>query len=424
MLLIMKKKIILQIKKKKPNKKFLFLIGGFIFGIIITVAYFQLPELISNRYTFLETTDNNQLVVVLAEEEKIEPEQLVVSHIKTPLEVKAIYMSSWVAGTQSIRNKILKDIEGTNINAIVIDIKDYTGRISFNVSDPYLQEIKSAENRIPNIKEFIESLHQKNIYVIGRISSFQDSYLIKKRPDLGVKKESNKSVLWKDKKGVGWLDAGSEEVWKYLMAIGEEAYQVGFDELNFDYIRFPSDGNMSDIYYPFSEGKVKADVIRNFSSFLYENFKDSEVVLSADVFGMTTINTDDLNIGQILEYMVPYFDFVSPMVYPSHYPKNWNGIQYPAQNPYQVVKYSLDKAVERMKIINQNPNKIRPWLQDFNLGATYTPQMVNTQIQAVFDSGLSSWMLWDAGNTYTIESLSFIPITEKTEAIPEIEQID
>ena len=118
----------------------------------------------------------------------------------------------------------------------------------------WLKEVGSSENRISDIKEFIKILHDKNIYVIGRISVFQDPQLVSKHPELAVKKASDGSV-WKDHKGISWLDAGAKQVWDYVINIGKESYRIGFDELNFDYIRFPSDGNMNDIYYPFSEQK-------------------------------------------------------------------------------------------------------------------------------------------------------------------------
>ena len=127
--------------------------------------------------------------------------------------------------------------------------------------------------------------------------------------------------------------------------------------------------------------------------------------LSIDLFGMTTTNTDDLNIGQNLENALKYFDYVSPMVYPSHYPKGFNGYANPAAKPYEIVKFSMNSAVERAVKASTTPLKLRPWLQDFNLGATYDAPMVRAQIQATYDSHLNSWMLWNASNRYTIKAL-------------------
>jgi len=126
-----------------------------------------------------------------------------------------------------------------------------------------------------------------------------------------------------------------------------------------------------------------------------------DVVLSADLFGMVTTNSDDLNIGQILEYAAPYFDYISPMVYPSHYPRGFNGWQNPNNYPYEVVNFSMSKAVEKLVNASTSPLKLRPWLQDFDYGGDYDIPEVKAQIQATYDAGLTSWMLWSASNRYT-----------------------
>ncbi len=332
------------------------------------------------------------------------PPPFVVTHIKTPEPVKSLYMSSWVAGNKKLRNNLVNIIDSSELNSVVIDIKDYTGRLSFLTSNPYLQKIGSAENRIPDIKEFIGELHEKQIYVIGRISTFQDSYLVYKSPEYAVK--TKEGTLWKDFKGVSWLDSGAEPVWHYIASIGEEAYSLGFDELNFDYIRFPSDGNMLNISYPYSQGKIKSDVIKDFFSYLDNVFRTKSIPISVDLFGMTTSNNDDLGIGQVLENALVHFDFVSPMVYPSHYPPNFNGWANPASKPYDVVFYAMSKGKDKAISASTTPSKLRPWLQDFSINGTYyTADMIRDQIQATYDTGLTSWMLWNASNVYTIPAL-------------------
>lgn len=338
-----------------------------------------------------------------------------VTHIKTPNIVRAVYMTSWVSGTKNLRNHIVSLIDDTELNAVVIDIKDYSGRISFPVDDPIVSQYGASENRFPDTREFIGQLHKKGIYVIGRITVFQDPFLAKTRPDLAVKKESDTNLLWKDNKGLNYIDPGAKEAWEYIVALARESYELGFDELNFDYIRFPSDGNMRDIYYPFSEARINADtsfgkaiVMRDFFRFLSASLSDIRekgAALSADLFGMTTTNTDDLNIGQILEYAEPSFDFIAPMVYPSHYPPGFNGYANPNQYPYEVVKYAMDRGATRLVAASSSLQKLRPWLQDFNYGGIYDAAKVRAQIQAVYDAGLSSWMLWDPSNKYTREAL-------------------
>ncbi len=327
-------------------------------------------------------------------------------HLKTPSSVRAIYMSSWVAGTPTLRNKLIKIIDETEINAVVIDVKDSTGAVSFQMDDPYLKKINPFQNRISDINGLIDLLHKKNIYVIARIAVFQDPYLAKIRPDLAVKKRTT-GAIWKDRKGLSWTDMGSKEVWDYNVRVAKGAYKVGFDELNFDYIRFPSDGDMADIMYPsFADKKIdKSEELRIFFHYLSNNLKDIGVPTSADLFGMTTTNTDDLNIGQVLENAVPYFDYISPMVYPSHYPKGFNGYKNPAEVPYELIKFVMGEGVKRMLAASSTPDKLRPWLQDFDLGAIYTAPMVRAEIKATYDVGLNSWLLWDPTNRYTVEAL-------------------
>ncbi len=322
----------------------------------------------------------------------------IVTHMRTPDPLKAVYMSSWAAGNEKFRAHLFDLVDTTEVNAVVIDVKDFSGRISFPVDDPRLIKIGSAQNRISDVKDFIMRLHEKNIYVIARISSFQDSFLIKNHPELSVKTRSG--AIWQDYKGVKWLDAGAQPVWDYLVAIGEQSYALGFDELNFDYIRYPSDGNLEDISYSWSNGRTRREVMHDFFLYLREQLASTSVPLSADLFGLTTSSNDDLGIGQVLTDALPYFDYVSPMVYPSHFSTGYLGFEKPAIHPYDVVKFAMMTAVNRVIAASSSPSKLRPWLQAFDLGATYTPAMVRAQIQATNDVGLSSWMLWDAACIY------------------------
>lgn len=327
----------------------------------------------------------------------------IVRHIKTPNSVKAIYMSSWAAGSQSFRSHLFDLASTTEINAVVIDIKDYTGKIGFAVDDPELQKFNATEDRIPDIKEFIKTLHDMDIYVIGRISSFQDSHLINSHPEWAVKTKSG--AVWKDNKGVKWLEVGARPVWDYLVDLAKYSYSIGFDEINFDYIRFPSDGDLSTIQYEWTGGRTRPEVLREFFMYVRASMSDVDVPISADLFGLTTSATGDLGIGQVLEDALAYFDYVAPMVYPSHYGYGFNGIAKPATKPYEVIKYALEGGIEKAQRASVPPEKIRPWLQDFDLGATYTPDMVRAQIQATYDVGLDSWMLWNAGARYQKKAL-------------------
>lgn len=387
------------------NKKVTAVVSGvFIFLFLGSVGIFVKSSgnnTQKTNFTYIkDESQNKQEKPVVKKEEVYKP-----THIETPSVVRGIYMTGYVSGTKDWREKLVKMIDGTELNAVVIDIKDYTGRLSYIPDDPDLKAIGSGENRIPDIKDFIKYLHSKNIYVIGRIAVFQDPYFVNLHPELAVKNKSG-TALWKDRKGIKWLSPCSPKVWDYIIKIAKDAEYQGFDELNFDYVRFPSDGNMSDISYP-SCGNVsdKSEKIKEFFAYLNSNLKSLNRPLSVDLFGMTTTNTDDLNIGQILEKAEPYFDYICPMVYPSHYPPTYNGYKNPAAYPYEIIKKAMDTASSRLIAASSTPLKLRPWLQDFDLGAKYTEEMVRKEKQAVYDAGLKSWLLWDPANKYTPAAL-------------------
>ena len=396
--------------KNKSTRIILISLALVICGVIVYNFFPSIFKVISNEVEYISTINNPEINNELNEKEpkeevKEEPVVIPISHIKTPEVVKAIYLSGWVAGTKSIRDKLVKIIDETELNAVVIDIKDSTGRISFKIDDPLIKEIGSAENRIANIRELTNLLHQKGIYIIGRISVFQDPFLSKLKPEWSIKRLSDGEV-WKDKKGLSFLDPMNQNVRDYTTAIALGSYHLGFDEINFDYIRYPSDGNMKDINYDLKEGETRADNIEDFFVNLSSKMKEIEnIPISADLFGLTTEVIDDMGIGQVWEKAIPHFDYICPMVYPSHYPASYNNFDNPALHPYEVITRSLDSAIKKTEAIGQSISKIRPWLQDFDLGAVYTKELVKEQIKATNDLGLSSWMLWDPSNKYTPEAL-------------------
>ena len=396
--------------KNKSTRIILISLALVICGVIVYNFFPSIFKVISNEVEYISTINNPEINNELNEKEpkeevKEEPVVIPISHIKTPEVVKAIYLSGWVAGTKSIRDKLVKIIDETELNAVVIDIKDSTGRISFKIDDPLIEEIGSVENRIANIRELTNLLHQKGIYIIGRISVFQDPFLSKLKPEWSIKRLSDGEV-WKDKKGLSFLDPMNQNVRDYTTAIALGSYHLGFDEINFDYIRYPSDGNMKDINYDLKEGETRADNIEDFFVNLSSKMKEIEnIPISADLFGLTTEVIDDMGIGQVWEKAIPHFDYICPMVYPSHYPASYNNFDNPAIHPYEVITRSLDSAIKKTEAIGQNISKIRPWLQDFDLGAVYTKELVKEQIKATNDLGLSSWMLWDPSNKYTPEAL-------------------
>jgi len=292
--------------------------------------------------------------------------------------IKAVY----VTGYSSSSRKYLSYLENlfltTKINSVVIDIKGSDGIVFW------------PDNGLAKF------FHDRNIYVIGRIAVFEDPVYSNIRPDLAVYNKETKN-LWQDYNGLYWLDPSSKEVWDYNISLAKDAFFHGFDEINFDYIRFPSDGDMENLGYPYWDEKTKkSDVIKSFFEYLRKELAGK--VISADLFGQTTTSTDDMGIGQLLENAFENFDYISPMIYPSHYINGFMGFENPAQHPYEIVNYSLATALSRGKV------KFRPWLQDFNMGATYDAFMVKSEIQATQDAlgeDYNGFMLWNSANIYT-----------------------
>lgn len=447
--------------QKKPHNKSLKYTIIILIVAAVAIAFSFIPRTITSSNHSSALGGGERVLGTTSEASLMPTSTQKVVHVTTPKAVKALYISSWVGGTKSLRDKIIALIDSTEANAVVLDIKDYTGMISYMPQSKELGAVGCIDERIKDIDELLAELHDKNIYIIGRVAVFQDPCAVKKWPEQAVKRKTDGGV-WKDRNGISWMDAGSPKVWDYNVAIAKDAYTRGFDEINFDYIRYPSDGNMIDISFPVSGAKNKQEVLESFfahldkelrggraigaqkntvatSSSLYSPASDPafdelvsryglaissstarlpdtgldgvrvettieqapRIVISADLFGMVTNNTDDLGIGQVLERAAPYLDFIGPMVYPSHYPKNFIGYANPAAYPYQIVSHAMKGGVEKLKAINLSPLKLRAWIQDFNLGATYTAPMVRKQMDALYDIGLTSWMIWDASNTYT-----------------------
>ncbi len=333
-----------------------------------------------------------------------------------PDDVRAIYLTSWSAATPRRVREAMTLARTTEVNGVVIDIKDYTGTVVFETSNPLIDSLRADVPRV-DLAALVDEFHREGIYVIVRIAGFQDQHLLTVRPDLAVRDAQGR--IWRDRKGLGWVDPASQDVWAYLVEIGREAVRAGADELNFDYIRFPSDGNLADLRYPVYDAsrETKRHAIRRFFEYLTAQLRPTGAVLSADLFGLATVRPDDLGIGQVIEDAFLYFDYISPMVYPSHYARGFMQFSNPAAHPYEVVQYSLLRAEQRRMQFAQmlasipegagavtpieHVAKIRPWLQAFDLGAPYPPPVIRRQMDAVYDTGLmSGWYLWNPSNRY------------------------
>lgn len=326
--------------------------------------------------------------------------------------VKGIYVSADVAGSHKTFAGLVDLVDRTELNAMVIDLKDGYGTLTFVPTDPSLAAHIAKKPLIPDLKGFTQPLREKNIWLIARIFVFQDPAYVALHPEVAVKSKATGRV-WRDRKGVPWVDPAHKAAWEYTVKIAREAYAGGFDEVQFDYIRFPSDGNMSDIRYPvFNAAKTtKAENMKEFFAYLDQELTVLGVKTSVDLFGMVMWQPEtDFGVGQRLDFSAPYFDYISPMVYPSHYPDGWSGYANPAAYPYEVVHKNLlrgQPTIDRLRAENPDARiaTIRPWIQDFNLGATYGQDKVRAQMKASVDGKASGWLLWNARNTYTKAAL-------------------
>ncbi len=318
-----------------------------------------------------------------------------------PQFVKGIYTTAWMAGSGKWLAQTIDFMSQTGINSLVVDVKDDTGTISYQSKVPLAEAIGSWERKIGDPAKLLETLRQHRIYPIARIVVFKDPYLAKHKPEWAVQDSSG--GLWEDHKGLNWVDPNNKAYWDYIVAIAREAIGLGFQEIQFDYVRFTSDGAIQRCVYPFSNGELKQDVIRDFLKYAREQLKPYHVPISADIFGLTTSALDDQGIGQLYEKIIANVDIVSPMVYPSHYAPGSFGLGNPNLHPYETVYRAIRDAHKRLEKAGNTTTVLRPWLQDFNLGAHYGRQEIQKQIQAVRDAGASEWIFWNPSCRYQLD---------------------
>jgi len=328
-----------------------------------------------------------------------------VPHVVLPEEVRGIYLTGYTAGSRRL-DELMSYARVSHLNTFVVDLKLDDGTLVFVPDDPALRAYAPKNPAIVDLDALLTRLHDAGIYRIARLFVMRDRMFGSVHPALTLK--DDKGELWLDKTKTPWLDPAAPEVADYAIALAREAYARGFDEIQFDYLRFPSDGKLSAIKYPVYDGKMpKAEVMRIFFEKLGQTLRDEDIPVSFDLFGLVCCAEDDLGIGQRLVDALPNADYISPMTYPSHYADGFHDMNNPAKHPYEVVKASLDQNIVKLELagLNPKPSKVRkrfrPWLQDFDIGAEYDASMVQAQINAARDAGASGWLIWNARNVYT-----------------------
>jgi hypothetical protein len=313
-----------------------------------------------------------------------------------PVAAKGAHVSIFMAASDTDMAKLIGMVDRTELNALEIDLKDEWGQIGFDLDNSVAKQVKSTTKYL-DLDAVVDRMRYQDVYAICRIVSFKDPKLAKGRPDLAVLDKNGGP--WS--KGV-WLDPYSKEVWDYNVSVAVAAARAGFNEVQFDYVRFPSDGNTANCVYPHQDGRSQGEVIDGFISYAQEKLAPYNVFISADLFGLTASKQGDMGIGQNVKDIAHKVDYISPMVYPSHYNAGEYDIKVPEANPHDIVLRSLQ---DFKKVTNGAGAALRPWLQDFSLRITYTPEMVRRQINACIEAGVNQWLLWDPECTYSESAL-------------------
>lgn len=329
---------------------------------------------------------------------------------KEVTKVKGIYVTGPIAGTTKQMNKLIDLVDTTELNTMVIDIKNDSGEITYKMDQELVKEIGAGVGYISDIGGLVKKLKEKNIYLIARIVAFKDPILAERKPEYAIKNKDGS--LFRDNSGLCWVNPYKREVWDYLLDIAKHAVNLGFDEIQFDYIRFSTDKGIKNVDYGTeAKGKSKTEIITEFTKYSYEVLKPLGVFVSADVFGaIIQSEIDANNVGQNYVDMSQHLDYISPMIYPSHYSDGSYGIQYPDLEPYQLILASLNDSKEVLSVMNGQKATVRPWLQDFTASwlknyKKYDAKAIRDQINAVYDAGYEEWILWNGSNRYTESGL-------------------
>ena len=353
-----------------------------------------------------------------------------------PDSLRGLYVNAWSAGSTRRMEQLIDLAKRTEVNAFVIDVKDATGFVSHRSTLPGVQAVGAdQEIRIRDLPGLLRRLEAEGIYPIARIVIVKDPLLSAERPEFAV--QDTAGGTWVDSKEIVWLNLYDEGVWEYHVEVAREVAEMGFPEIQWDYVRFP-DAPASDLgraLFPGDSIGPKADAVRGFLAHARTELGRSGLGTrsTADVFGMTTNVHRDVGIGQVWESFIDRVDAALPMVYPSHYWAGSFGLDSPNAHPYEVVHGAIEYAIRRSAEVD-SAGQVIPWLQDFTLGPPrYEAPEVRAQIQATYDAGGADWILWNPGSRYTEAALRpiegwaeeplvrigsrIVPVSERHEAL-------
>ncbi|HYS69552.1 MAG TPA: putative glycoside hydrolase [Gemmatimonadaceae bacterium] len=330
-------------------------------------------------------------------------------HVPIPDTLRGLYVNRWAALGSKLRT-LIEVAKKTEVNALVIDVKDDRGFVLYRSNVPLAREIgaDTADGHwmsAAKLRAVLDTMIANDIYPIARIVVAKDPLLAHKKLELAIKRKSDLKP-WLDKNGNPWLDPHQRVVWQYAADLAREAYDLGFSEVQFDYVRFPDEKRLvAETVYPLANGRPRAQVIREQLGFLRSSLKPHGMRVTADVFGLTATDTTDMGIGQRWEMFVDQVDVVLPMVYPSHFARGTFRLRNPNAHPYKTIDNVLKDVIARTKAV-PNAAKIIPWYQDFTLGPPhYYAEQIRAQKKAGYDNGFQSWILWNPKSNYTVAAL-------------------
>lgn len=321
-----------------------------------------------------------------------------------PINAKALFITANTAASSKL-DEIIALIDATELNALVIDVKNDDGNILFysEAAEKYVPGANKGV-QIEDMESFMKKLKDHNIYTIARVVTFKSPQFAKAYPEKGITYRGSGNLYYAD--GSYWASPFDQDLWDYNIAVSKEAVLHGFNEIQFDYVRFPATGSKLDKSLDFKNpgGHSKTYAIQEFVKKAYEEISPLEAYIALDVFGWTATTINDSGIGQHWEGMTNVSDYMSPMVYPSHYgPYNF-GIPVPDARPYETVYASMKDAMDRNANV-ETPAKLRPWLQAFTAKwvdgyIPYGRNEIQAQIQACRDLGIEDYIFWSSSNNY------------------------
>jgi hypothetical protein len=331
----------------------------------------------------------------------------VVVHVPRPAVLRGLYVNRWAALGDRLW-QVIDLAKTTEVNALVIDVKDDRGLVLYKSRVPLANEIDADTTRpmsASRLRAVLDTMVAHRIYPIARIVVAKDPLLAHAKLEWAIRRKDNLQP-WLDKNDNPWLDPHQPGVWKYAADLAEEAYSLGFSEVQFDYVRFPDEKRLvSETVYPLANGRVRAQVIRDQLGYLSSELQKYSIPITIDVFGLTATDTTDMGIGQKWEKFIDRADVVLPMVYPSHFAPGTYKLGNPNAHPYATIDHAL-KDMKRRSAGIPGAAKIVPWYQDFTLGPPhYYAEQVRAQMKAGYDNGFQSWILWNPRSRYTASAL-------------------